>query len=71
MEEAYFQRLERKEILEERLRDVKELKVRVVQCKEVKHLVFLPCGDFTPLLAAFERIYAVQLCGREGGRAVS
>ena len=34
-EDDYFQRLEKKEAVEERLRELKELKVRVVQCREV------------------------------------
>ena len=54
LEEAYFQRLERKEILEERLRDVKELKVRVVQCKEVCHSLRNLCSGRTSLLVSLD-----------------
>ena len=71
MEEAYFQRLERKEILEERLKDVKELKVRVVQCKEVKSLCNPGC-HITSFLIPFKHTQCnyvaekeSELCHRE------
>ena len=35
VEDKYFAGLEKKEAVEERLRNLKELKVKVVQCKEV------------------------------------
>ena len=35
MEEAYFDQLEKKEAMEEKLKTLKELSVTVVQCKEV------------------------------------
>lgn len=58
MEEAYFQRLERKEMLEERLKDVKELKVRVVQCKEVN--TSIPHSKFALLLICWLFFFVTQ-----------
>ena len=34
-EQEYFDRLEKKENMEEKLRNITELRVKVVQCKEV------------------------------------
>lgn len=35
MEQEYFDRLEKKENMEEKLQSIKELRVSVVQCREV------------------------------------
>lgn len=35
MEEVYFEHLEKREAIEEKLQDTKELTVRAVQCNEV------------------------------------
>ena len=49
-EEEYFERLEKKENLEEKLQTIRELRVAVVQCKEVGAACSLGGVSMLPLL---------------------
>ena len=44
-EEKYFNELEKKEQLEDKMKTITEIKVNVVSCKQVRSVVFAGCSE--------------------------